>query len=497
MSSHGNFAPKPDKPERRWRLGRWFGAVTLSVLASMGATEQNNTDPSHTQFHPVAVAQVDGATVQAGVGFADILPGDKTLRLPGVELALGEGAITFIDDSDFDDLEEYEGTIEEQFKIAEMEWARLFSKDAKADEPVAKKQVEKIVTAIVDLVRSGTTITSIDFLGTASDEDEYCYINGGDNPGLGIDSKKNKELALVRAKAIKQLVKAMLRKQLTPEQYADVVDVMNKPKGKEIQDDTLNNKIEALAKRLNMTAQDLVATFNRNPKELPKHALVILNELKKDRAVIVKITSEKPDDSGAEDTTGGLGGDKKNDGKSIVFVPVYLPSLRRRRNGMLGIHVTSIGTPPPLNFPTTTTRIGTPTGLGGGRGRIKTTGTGTTGAGTSRTGGRVQPGLRRYTVVTHRTKTERSTGTTTRRTGKHTNTKRRRRTVIMPPPPPQPQPKDPTNSIIPRRERTGVYARRNDSNLPYRIKQPRFGREFNGRGSGAAGRRGYALRGNR
>ena len=493
MSTYGEGTPlshtieqvsttEQDNNQRRWRIGRWFGSVALSVLASMGATQQNNSAPEHTGFTTVATMQTRSHEASIGIGLPDILPGDATLRLPGVEIAEQPDDAK---DTKSGTPESSQEIVKEQLRVALMEWARLFDKDAMAEKPVAMAQVQKIADTITDLIQNDSEITDIRFIGSASDEDDYAYMYGGENPGLGIDSAKNEALALTRAKAVEKLVTALLRQQLSAEEYEQVIDVMQKPKSIETQDKQLNKDIEQLADTMGIRTVDLVSLYNRNPQELPKDARETLAGLKRDRYVKAIITAKNNVVSEPET---GVVNEEEDQPSSIVIVPIIIPFRRRKssqypnpKHGTNGVKVSNGESFEDV----TATGIGSTKLMAQMAGKSSKTGRIRMGGTTRFMGTRRQRGVSRSGIATGLYGVQKYRGkitpiiTTNIESGV---TDRPLEDANLPP-------KDPTASIIPKRQRSKGKETTQHGGRGFRRKQP--AQSNNGGNSGPRGQRNF------
>ncbi len=281
-------------------------------------------------LHHVAEPETFGPAISSKVG-------GLVLSLPGIGFQPKWDKKSAGDSSVPVTVEYVTGT--EQFTapttLPAMLWAEKFSKD-----PNAKKMtdggaaINSLAGSIELLEKQGWNILDITAHGYASDEDDTAWNNGGDNPGLGIPNKKNVELAETRAAT----GATMLKDELTSigSSAASKVRVTG---GTEIIDNELNAAIFGIAKGNGLSAQDLVVGFNRKDpdvlKLLSKGDTDTLEGLVNDRYVLVMVKAEKPivqkrivsEETPTEMTEGS------EDSFKVVFIPMLIPILRRRKPG--------------------------------------------------------------------------------------------------------------------------------------------------------------------
>ncbi len=249
-----------------------------------------------------------------------------------------------------------------------MEWARLFSQDPNSDKLVSGNALNDAVNAILALQTKGSVIKEIVCTGFASDEDDTSDTHPTTlNPGFGIPSQKNIDLATKRGSVVTTGLAEMLSGSLPN------VPIIN-AQGQEVRDDELANAIFNISANNHMSPVQLVKEFNRGYyRHLSAVDLTVLNGLASHRFVrcVVFIEETSSGDSvniipahvehvPASQTTRlvtttkeiadpGVNGadthvaisDQINTGSSnssgggkrfkIVFIPIIIPSRRRTK----------------------------------------------------------------------------------------------------------------------------------------------------------------------
>lgn len=166
-----------------------------------------------------------------------------------------------------------------------MEWARLFSADPESDNTVRDGVVAEAANRIIELSKTGK-ILEITCTGYASDEDDYSDTHPETtNPGFGIPSQKNVDLATKRGAVVTSELAGLLHEQLPG------VPVINTT-GEEIIDTAQSDTIVALAMQKGENPVELVKRFNRGSTEnFTEEELQLLDGLRDDRFVrcIVKV----------------------------------------------------------------------------------------------------------------------------------------------------------------------------------------------------------------
>lgn len=333
MSHESNPQVQADLPEKR-RLGiapRLSAAamIALSLSATAAANSGEQPNPNNVSIDATANIGDTKVTGHADAGLQDIAPGATSVYLPGVRFGLGT-ATTEVEQRSGSYVEQHSTKVEElskEIKAQLMEWARLFDADPKAKETLdAELGLKEAVAEIEALQAAGWEIEDIILHGFASDDDETAWQNGGDNPGFGIDSEKNVRLAEKRAKAVASLLRARLQRSSNPALAKEVVI----DGGSEVHDDDLAAAITQLAHSKGESTQDLVVRYNRDRDSFSAAELRILDGLRDDRYVSIKIIASKESTSTTYKWVDGEWVSSETQGKefSIVLIPMLIPILR-------------------------------------------------------------------------------------------------------------------------------------------------------------------------
>lgn len=305
--------------------------VGASVLGTVTANMADSEVPSDPEFTQTMHIGEHALTAQGSVGMQDILPGQGGLSLPGARLdvlhvasateLVGRGRETlYVAEAQQDEIE---------LKAQLMKWAVLFDADPAARETLdAELGIGKATEAVKKLLADGWTVDDIVLHGFASDEDDTAWNNGGENPGFGIDSVKNVRLAKKRARAVAGLLRAKLSKKIDP----SIANLVHVDGGTEVQDDDLAKAITDLAADHHMTAQELVVQYNRDRNAFSADDLQILDGLRDDRYVQIKITVSRDIVKTVHVFEEGEWQEKEETSKevSLVFVPILIPIVRRK-----------------------------------------------------------------------------------------------------------------------------------------------------------------------
>ncbi len=217
-----------------------------------------------------------------------------------------------------------------------MEWARLFKEDPNAETISSPSDIQDVVNRVNELESQGYEILGIDLQGTASMEDDTPDTHPNlNNPGFGIESPKNVELANTRAEAVREILEPTLLPELDNPIDISIVN------GEEIDDPVLAEQIINYAAENGYDLVTLVKTYNRSPQDLPPEAVKILDGLRDDRLVRVFIKVYKPAESFVEQTniTTIIPGEiipasdeqkipnNKDDGGTIYLIPMIIPLI--------------------------------------------------------------------------------------------------------------------------------------------------------------------------
>jgi len=287
-----------DEPEKR-RAGIYgkataIGAVALSVAATIAGNSQEGIDPPGAAKAMVeSVKEGEAPDIDVSLKMQDI--GVGGIKLPAVEFSVAEQpeapVITV------------NGRKTEQ--DVHMRWAEEFAADPDARELSPTGEMRALRRQARQITSDGWKIESVLVQGYASMEDDH---TAEDNPGFGIPSGKNKELAKVRSEAVAPRVERNIER-ITGRD----IEVKILP-GRENDDPKLAKDIEQVADGLGMTTVELVKTYNRNPQELPDNAVEVLNGLEDQRFVRVTIRASR-EKSVTPDSEKG----------NFVLIPLLIP----------------------------------------------------------------------------------------------------------------------------------------------------------------------------
>ncbi len=314
-------------PDWRKRLPlRSIGATASllgTVLMSAGATMEANSPRDRGLTPEVAtttVVDTTNAEVTAGVGAADVLPGDGAIPLPAARLDAAQ-THDVLQDGDGQWVSSPDLLTREQ-KIQDMEWARLFSQDPRVGETLDQgKQIEATARMIEQLRAAGYNIDEIILHGYASDEDDTTTTTGVPGAGLGVDSDKNVKLAEKRAAVVGELLSDRLDQNLR--------NKLTVTGGTEVRDDALNQAIEQLAQQRGDSVQTVVTEYNEGTGSFSSAERAVLDQLAAGRYVSIEVKAHKP---GMVWREGGLRpAEEKGESISLVLVPILIPLGKRKR----------------------------------------------------------------------------------------------------------------------------------------------------------------------
>lgn len=169
-----------------------------------------------------------------------------------------------------------------------MEWARLFSQDPQAEKMVDDSSIPAAAEAIKAMESSGDRVIEVVCTGYASDEDDTSdSVAGATNPGFGIPSQKNVDLATLRGAVVTEALATALEGKLS-----HPVPVIN-TKGVEIENPTTAQDIFSIAEQKGVSAVDLVKRYNRGKYEnFTPEELAVFENLRDDRFVRCEVTIE-------------------------------------------------------------------------------------------------------------------------------------------------------------------------------------------------------------
>lgn len=287
-----------DEPEKRraeiYGKATAIGAVALSVAATIAGNSQEGVNPSGAaKAVAESVKEGEMPDIDVSLKMQDI--GVGGIKLPAVEFGVAEQPEAPV--------------ITVKGKKAEhdvhMQWAEEFAADPDAKALSPTGEMRALRRQVRKMTREGWAIESVSVQGYASMEDDH---TAEDNPGFGIPSGKNKELAKVRSEAVAPRVERNIER-ITGKD----IDVKILP-GRENDDSELATDIEKVADRLGMSTVELVKTYNRNPEELPDDAVEVLNGLEDQRFVRVTIRASR-EKSVTPDSESG----------NFVLIPLLIP----------------------------------------------------------------------------------------------------------------------------------------------------------------------------
>ncbi len=176
-----------------------------------------------------------------------------------------------------------------QSQNIQMEWARLFSADPNAEKPTNPTEITDIVERIKELEKQGYSISTIELQGWASMEQDSVTVGpDGRNPGFGVPSEKNQQLADERERAVENIIGPLLVDE------AGVKIPITRVPGLEMEDPSLAQDIMNYAKDHGTDAVTLVRAYNRHPDTLSEDARKLLDGLKYQRVVNVSVIATKP-----------------------------------------------------------------------------------------------------------------------------------------------------------------------------------------------------------
>ncbi len=169
-----------------------------------------------------------------------------------------------------------------------MEWARLFSQDPQAEKMVDDSSIPAAAEAIKAMESASDRVVEVVCTGYASDEDDTSdIVAGATNPGFGIPSQKNVDLATLRGAVVTEALAAALEGELS-----HPVPIIN-TKGIELENPTAAQDIFSIAEQKGMNAVDLVKQYNRgNYENFTPEELTVFENLRDDRFVRCEVTIE-------------------------------------------------------------------------------------------------------------------------------------------------------------------------------------------------------------
>ena len=318
------------------KLGTLALSLGLSIALSVGATMEANNRNAKKNINQLSydtneATDSKSTNFDISAGLYDTVPGDLNISLPGAEFSRTDTEIRDLGATTSTEtvVKTYQESANVEENVQLMEWAALFEEDPMATEPRGLDVIKDTAEQTKQLIEAGWNIDNISIQGFASDEAISLHKNG--NEGFGELDEKNILLANKRADAVSKLLKEQLENSLSDDSAKELESKIVIEGGVEVYDIQLASDIQKVADSLGMEVVDVISQYNHDPTSLSAENQNVLNGLRDDRYVSIKMTISR--DVVTEENINKEVNTKQEikTKKSIVIIPILIPILTRKK----------------------------------------------------------------------------------------------------------------------------------------------------------------------